>query len=264
MADPLVLHPSVRERREPRISAASLAEYLIMNPDAQETVLHDARFSRPPIVTAYADALRALRAYNVDARRPKETLTQVKEALILKASSPEAKPKARDEAMRCIEAIELFERSENEIGMRALKLAKAPRFDPLLIHGVEVSVRPDFIVHAVDRSGKQKTGAGLLRLAKAPDPGDCKQASTSRRRGDHRREMGRYMVALLQMLLVDQPVRLGEVDRGLCFVVDVRLGERIDAARDHTRRIRSIEAACRQIARLWNTIDPRPSILKRG
>jgi hypothetical protein len=46
-------------------------------------------------------------------------------------------------------------------------------------------------------------------------------------------------------------------------VADVRLGERIGAASDHTTRLRAINAACGQIARLWATIQPRSSILAR-
>jgi hypothetical protein len=61
-ASPL-LHPSVRERHHPRMSATALAEYLILQPDKQEEILHDSRFSRPPMVTANMDALRAIRAY---------------------------------------------------------------------------------------------------------------------------------------------------------------------------------------------------------
>ena len=106
-------------------------------------------------------------------------------------------------------------------------------------------------------------GAGIIRVAKAPDPDACKLEETRRRRGDHRREMARYMVALLQMLLEAQDGANGIPDRDLCFVADVRLGERIGPASDHTVRLRAIRGACSQIARLWPGIRPRPSILKK-
>jgi hypothetical protein len=87
-----------------------------------------------------------------------------------------------------------------------------------------------------------RIGAGILRVAKAPDPDACKLDETRQRRGDHRREMARYIVAMLQMLLEAQVGRFGVPDRDLCFVADVRLGERIGPAPDHTIRLRAIRA----------------------
>jgi hypothetical protein len=252
------LHPSVRERHEPRISTTALAEYLIMHADNQERILHDARFSTAPIVTANGDAMRALRAYNVDPRRDKSALDKVKAALTRKSMDVNERPKARDEAKRCCEAIELFERSENALGMRQLALATPPRFEALLIEGVSLSIRPDFIVHGAGG----RVGAGILRVAKAPDPDACKLEDTRKRQGEHRREMARYMLAMLQLLLEDQSEGLGLPDRDLCFVADIRLGESIVPAADHSVRARRIRGACRQIASLWNSIEPRPSILR--
>jgi hypothetical protein len=66
MASSPVLHPSVQTRTEPRVSAAALAEYLILRPDGQQNILHDSKYSRPPIISANGDAMRALREYNQD------------------------------------------------------------------------------------------------------------------------------------------------------------------------------------------------------
>src|ERR1700730_53321 len=133
MAASSVLHPAVSERREPRMSATALAEYLILQPDGQETILHDSKFSRPPIITANGDAMRALRAYNQDPKRSKEALLRVKAVLPVKAAADGIKPKTRDEALRCIEIIELFERAENALGMRATALSEPPDFDAIEI-----------------------------------------------------------------------------------------------------------------------------------
>lgn len=259
MSSSPVLHPSVIERREPRMSATALAEYLILQPDGQQNVLHDSRYSRPPIVTANGDAMRALRAYNCDPRRSSSTLERVKAALTDRGAALDTKPKARDEAMRCIEAITLFERHENAFGMRAMALREAGRFGSIDIEGVALSIQPDVLVDGA----RGRIGAGIIRVAKAPDPNACKLEETRRRRGDHRREMARYMVAMLQMLLEAQGGALGVADRELCFVADIRLGERIGPAPDHAVRLRAIRGACSQIATLWPTIKPRPSILKR-
>jgi hypothetical protein len=241
------------------MSATALAEYLILQPDGQENILHDCRFSRPPIVAANGDALRALRAYNCDPRRNQSSLDMVKMALTTRASDLSIRPKARDEARRCVESIELFERHENALGIRSMALREPPHFDAIDIGGVTLSIRPDFLIDG----GSGRIGAGLIRVAKAPDPASCKLDETRRRRGDHRREMARYMVAMLQLLLEDQGAGLGRVERDLCFVADVRIGERVGPAPDHANRLRAIRGACRQIATLWPSIEPKQSVLAR-
>jgi len=75
--------------------------------------------------------------------------------------------------------------------------------------------------------------------------------------------MARYIVAMLQMLLEAQQGGLGTPDRDLCLVADVRLGERIGPADDHSTRLKQIRGACNQIAGLWPTIEPRSSILRK-
>jgi hypothetical protein len=239
------------------MSATALAEYLVLRPDQQENILHDSRFSRPPIVTANADAMRALRAYNCDPRRPQEALEKAKAALRGKALR-DIKPKTRDEALRCAEAIELFERHENALGLRALALREAERFDAIDIEGVLVSIQPDCLVQGAGN----RIGAGIIRVAKAPDPDAHRTDGARSRLGERRREMARYMIAMLQMLLEAQDGKLGLPDRDLCFVADVRLGERIGAVADHTARLRAIRGACRQITQLWPGIKPRASILR--
>jgi hypothetical protein len=243
------------------MSATALAEYLILRPDRQDTVLHDSRFSRPPIVNAYAEAIRALRAYHCDRRRPATILSGAKGALSGRAEDPSLRPSARDEARRCVEAIQLFERSENALGMRQLSLEAPPLFAEMSIAGVAVSVQPDLLVRGTASNGEPGVGAAMFRVPKAPDPTGCRLDETRKRRGDHRRELAWYVIAMMDMLLAAQANSLGKADRNLCFVADIRLGERIEAASDHAARIRAINAACGQIARLWGTIQPRSSIL---
>lgn len=238
----------------------ALAEYLILKSDPQATVLHNSRYSQTNIRAAYSTARHGLRAYNVDPLRPIGTLNKVKEALHRKASDPSLKPSAQAKHLRSIELIDLFLTRENAIGLRGLPLAKARKFVPLQINGMTLSIQPDFMVEPPDG----RIGAAILRVTKAPDPDACRLESTKRERGDHRREMGRYMVAMLELLLRSQPEYEGRVDRNLIFVSDVRLGERIGAGSDHGARLRDISAACEQVAGLWSTVKPRPSIYKKA
>jgi hypothetical protein len=241
------------------MSAVALAKYLILRADKQESILHDSRFTRSPIVTANQEAVRALRAYHWDPRRPQTMLEQVKKALEAKAKSTTGTPKSRDEARRCAEIIELFRNAENALGLRGLALSEPPnRFAPLIVSGVALSIQPDFIVSGPGGRG----GAGMLHVAKSPDVGDGKP-ETRERRAEQRREIGRYLVVMLQMLLDAQNDTYGPPDRNLFFVADIRLGETIWAPGDRMARVRTIRAACAQIANLWPTIAPRSSVLKK-
>lgn len=250
----------MRVRTEPRVSAAALAEYLISRPDAQQRILHDSKYSRPPIISANGEAVRALRTYNQDPRRSHDSLLRVKEALTTKSLAAGIRPKAVDEALRCLEIIDLFERNENALGLRSMALSEPPNFDAIEIEGVAVSIRPDFLVGG--GGGRNRVGAGILRVAKAPDPADGKRPETRLKKGENRREMARYLVAMQQLLLDAQDGALGVVDRDLCFVADVRLGERIGPATDHAVRLRDIRGACSQISRLWASVTPKPSLFK--
>jgi hypothetical protein len=204
--------------------------------------------------------MRALRTYNRDPRRSQDTLLRVKEALTIKAATAGLRPKAKDEALRCIEIIELFERNENALGLRSMALSEPPNFDAIEINGVMVSIHPDMLVGG---GGRARVGAGILRVAKAPDPSEGKRPETKARRGEIRREMGRYMVAMLQLLLDAQDGAYGIPDRELCFVADVRLAERIGPAPDHAVRLRDIRGACAQISKLWASVAPKPALFQK-
>jgi hypothetical protein len=241
------------------MSAIALAKYLIQLADKQESILHDSRFTRTSIVTANQEAVRAIRAYLWDPRRPQEILERVKAALEAKARSGIGTPKSLDEARRCAEIISLFQNQENALGLRGLPLSELPnRFAPLVVSELSLSIQPDFLVSG---SGG-RVGAGMLHVAKTPDLSDCRP-ETRERRGEHRREVARYLVAMLKMLLDAQDGTYGTPERDLCFVADLRLGETIRAGADHGARVRTIRAACAQIVNLWPTIRPRPSVLQK-
>lgn len=242
------------------MSAAALAEYLIFRADQQETVLHNSRFSSPPVVTPHSEAMTAIRAYNADPSRSRATLDKVKEALKVKATDLSLRPKAREEALRCLETIELFERAENPFGLRPMRIEEAPRFAPIDVNGLLLSIQPDLLA----RGPADQVGGIIFRPQKAPDPEACRLEETRRQRGDHRREMARYMLAMLQMTFEKQGDYLGRFDRTCCFIADIRMAERVEfPTEDYSARVRAIMAAGRQISRQWDDIEPRPSALAK-
>ncbi len=262
MANVIKLHPKVREHRQPRMSAAALAEYLIMKPDQQETVLHNSRFASPPAIMPHAEALIPIRAYCADPARSVSILNTAKAGLTAKATDPSIRPKSKEESLRCIETIDLFIRGENAFGIRPLRVEPVERFAPLPINGVSVSVQPDLLIRP---AGARKVGIVMFRPQKAPDPEACRLEETRRQRGEHRREMGRYMLAIAHMMIDDTDRNVGAFDRDLSFVADIRMQERIGfSSSDHAARVRAIKAACKQICSLWGDIEPRKSVIAKG
>lgn len=243
------------------MSAAALAEFVILKPDRQETILHNSRFPTPPVVSPYSDAVRAIRTYSSDPTRPHATFENVKRALTEKSKSDSFTPKKREEALRCIEAIELFQNNENVFGLRSLRIEEPPKLSKLVIEGVKVAVTPDLLVRSVGSKGEQRIGLIFLRPQKAPDPNACRLAETKHRYGEHRREMARYMLALAELLVKENEELGGTFDQKNSFVADLRLGERINfSTKERAARIRSLHAACRQISRQWDAIEPRSSV----
>jgi hypothetical protein len=146
-------------------------------------------------------------------------------------------------------------------GLNQLRLEQPERFPLIKINGVNVSVQPDLLIR---NEGAGKVGIVMFRPQKAPDPEACRLEETKRQRGEHRREMARYMLAIAQIAFERVASHVGLFDRDSSFVADIRMGERIPfSTSDQAARVRSIEAACRQIARLWDDIEPRRSVLAK-
>lgn len=244
------------------MSAAALAEYLIMKPDQQETVLHNSRFASPPVLIPHSEALVPIRSFCADPARPVATLIKAKQSLTTKAEDTSIRPKAREESLRCIETIELFQRSVNAFGLGSLKLEQSDRFPPITINEVSISVQPDLLIRKGD---SDKVGLIMFRPQKAPDPDACRLEETKRQRGEHRREMGRYMLTLAHLMFDEHGKEIGSFDRDTSMVGDIRMQERIDfSSSDHAARVRAINAACRQISSLWDDIEPRKSVLAKS
>ena len=265
MAEPVQLHPRIRERHEPRVSASALAEFIITPPDRQDEVLHDARFMRGPAVTPYGDAMRAIRAFCGDAYRDPAQLHKAIEVLNAKSKSSVEKPSAQDEALRSIEAIALFQGGFNTFaaGLGKLPLIVPSRFEPFDIGGTLVSVQPDIIVGTAFPNPDGKVGGFFVRAQKRPDLAECKTDDTRNSRIEHRREVARYMLVLLRMGLLSAGTPEGEINTKWLFSLDLRMEERIEFPTDRKSRERRITAACGQIARLWDTVKPKPGDIAR-
>lgn len=238
------------------MSAVSMAEYLVLKAAGQDQVLHDSKYSQTIIRAAYAAPRRAFRDYNIDPLRPISVLNKVKDSLLAKSVDPRLTVRQQDRHLKDSELIDLFLLREQALGLRNLPLSKMPKLRSIDVEGVSLSVQPDFLIE----TPTGKIGSLILRVTKAPDPDACKRAATKEDRGEHRRELARYLIAMQEMVLNAQPQWSGKVDRNLIFVSDIRLGEQIATGRDHAARLREISAAARQIKRQWDSIPASPRL----
>lgn len=262
MPNPIQLHAKIRERHEPRISASALAEFVIVPPDRQDDILHDARFLRPMAAVPYSDALRAIRAYCNDPHRSPAHLDAAQAALSTKSHSTVYKPSVRDEADRCVEAIELFINAKNSFGLNSLPFVESTKSEHLAINGVSVSIQPDVIISASAPPSSGKIGGAFFRPQKRPDHLNCKTEETKSGRETIRREIAKYMLVLLRLSLIQQGYDENLIEKKWLLLFDLRTGERIEFPSDRAAREKRLKAACGQIAKLWSGVEPKPGDLQ--
>jgi hypothetical protein len=126
MAAPYSLRHDIRERVTPQVSAYGLAEYIIADPNRQETVLHDQKFQSGVVAPKHQDVRRAIEAYCTDIRRDQGVLTKVRQTLLTKSEGESFSPSQRDEALRCLEGLDLFIAAKQVFGADGLPLFAAP------------------------------------------------------------------------------------------------------------------------------------------
>lgn len=257
MVEPIQLHPKIRERKDARVSASALAEFIITTPDKQDEVLHDARFMRSNAVVPYGDAIRSIKSYCSDPYRSADKLGSVIEALNKKIQSPGFKPSQQEEAARCVEAIVLFQNSINAFGSNSTSLIAPQRFESLGIETVDVSIQPALLAAVEYPSATEKVATIFIRPQKRPDPNGCKSEEKQMERQSYRREVARYMLVMGWMLLRANGVAEKNVELKKMAVWDLRMKETIGFPSDRIIREKRIRAACGQIARLWETVEPK-------
>jgi hypothetical protein len=248
--------PRAREKTRPQISTNALAKYLVSPTSVQETILRDARFPRQFVTTPYQSAERALAEYLIDPRRDKEALDIVKKRLKRIIEAADSRPGAIKNAKLDRDLLNRFDLIENRLGLRSLGFEKPGSISPLRIEGVIVTVNVDLLIQPLVIEEENRIGGIIFRSSKEPDVESPKKEETRLKRLNIRHEMGKYVGSLIWTLLNSQFPERGRPSAAHCLSVDIQLGESISAGDDHLARHREIEAACRTIARLWNTVGP--------
>ena len=225
----------------PRISANKLGEFLITaNPVRRLRILNDQKYPSEVVVPMYRLARTPLADYLQSNGRDEEAIIRTIDRLRSDESGTEWAVRDR---MNTAEALE-----------RLLSLASAlplqyPTYEirvpptasiALTFSGVDVSVRPDFLVFTT-RRGKALVGALKFHFTKSPE-----LALTTRG--------SEYVASLLHRWLQECGPSDYEARPDLCLSVDVFRESITPAPRAVVRRLAEIEAGCQEIAARWDSL----------
>jgi hypothetical protein len=154
-------------------------------------------------------------------------------------------PLVRDDAQRCIDVIEQFQRAANELDLRAFAFAEPESRSPSLnINGVEVTVFPDAISTAEARDG-MRVGEAFIRCT-IGTPGDAAE--------NRRSEANGYLATIAHLHSVQYLAHRGTPHAPTSMVIDVPRRTVTRGSPNFARRAANIDMACAMIAAVWPMI----------
>lgn len=144
-----------------------------------------------------------------------------------------------------MEAIEVFERAYNRLGLtRLICQPISGRLVPMTVGPTRISVGCDLITRKPVQAGRDRIGGVIFLFSRG-------EASTTRRR-----ERCKIIAGLIYMYAIQTFAGLGDADRSICLAIDVFNGVAHAPAGTFTQRMRHVEDACDEIATRWRTVDP--------
>ena len=221
----------------PRISINQLAGYLVAAPTQRRRIIRDAKNPAAFRVNWYDLARQPICAFIASGMsNENQLLTEAARLYALPGANDYEDARNRTNA----EALEAFLDCYDQIDLEGMTVQAGPNDCPiLLIHGVSISVRPEFVLRGQYRG---QGCSGALKLYFSKD--DCLTDDTAP-----------YITCVVMRHVQDHSQPPNHTARHAnCQVIDV-FGKRIHPApRATTRRFQDIDAACQEIALLWPTV----------
>ena len=227
-----------RPEDRPRISLNKLCEFMTARPPRQRRILKDQKFPSDFMRVYYREAQEA--ASLCIASNLEDIPSVTRQIEILNQQNPDSVGTQRRVAAN-IDALEAFLEMTDGIDLSGAEPRLGENVAPkLTIRNVDVSVRPEIILHGEGRSGPV-VGALKLHFPKT-NPLDDTSAG--------------YVSAVLQEWCATHMADAGQAHGPLCYVVDVGSRTTYPGVRSTVRRLRDIQDACETIAALWPTLEP--------
>ena len=231
--------PNFRFNRKPRFSVNHLTAYLsTTNAGQRDRIIQEAKFPRKIPAAAYGQARHAIQSFWGGKRVADEHFEFHLTKLDRLARTDADK---RDEALRCIAAIERFKALHAAKRWNGLRVSQGPV--DLLLHreGVNINTRLDAQIFK-EAGGETFSGGIVLFYA---------NTSESRKNIEERR---RQVASLIRWALEEN----GQMEPlpALCLSMDI-FGDATVRAPDAMGRFReSVDRSCREAALKWDTIEP--------
>lgn len=219
-----------------RISVNKLAEFLITASAARRRrIVHDQKHPSSVIVAKYRNAYAPIGEYLKNGRNAHSIL----EAVARMRADRQGTEWVLDDRWNTADALDKFLEIADVAPCSDGEEYQAGTQDPpkLNIAGVDISVRPDFLISFTKR-GKKYTGAIKLHFIKNPDNALTKAGAE-------------YVATLMyQWLQLNGPD--GSVPSHThCLCIDVFRGTAATAPKSTARRMSEVTAACEEIAARW-------------
>lgn len=234
---------------EPRISAAKLAEYVVADPSRKETIAKNAKRAPIVLVAPYSRVRSALPGALKAGGLCPQYLREKAEIQVERNDNDWA----RREKERCTVALRKLAEIAPNIECGETRLVHRPEggWGNLLIGDVRVSVQPELVFSTTHR-GIAKVGAIILNT------GQGDKLSLARNNGQY--SIGDYLTAMLVRFLGDKLQSFGVPLKNKCYALDVHRGTIYTPHSSYKTLIKHMEAACRNLAAIWDSLPGEESM----
>lgn len=222
---------------KPRISVNKLAEFATAKSARQREILRDQKYPTDYKGPYYREAEEAVARAIVSSL---EDLAPVEKAIqILEQQNPD-KIGTQRRILSNIDAMQSFLAMLDDIDLPGLpRLGAQTNVPKLIIHGVEISVRPEIIL-----KGEGKSGAALCGAMKLHFP----------RTYTLTEEAAGLVSAITNEWCKTHLDTNATVSGPYCCVVDIGAQKFYPGVKSTIARMKDVSAACENIAALWPTI----------
>jgi hypothetical protein len=237
--------PHYRYRASPKLSANQIAEYLTASPPRRKTIIQSAKFPKTSVVAKYSKARDGLGEFLADNTRSLNRLAQTADFLDKRQNRPGASDWVKQDSRLSLEALDVFQRSYNKLGLP--KLACRSVIGPLPsmpVGPMKIGVSIDLTTHRPVMSGKDHVGGLVFLFSKGESS------------GKNRIERCKIISGLIFVYVTRHLGTLGDADRKLCFALDVLQGVGYQPPGTFAQKMKQVEEACAEIADRWPNIEP--------
>lgn len=235
--------PHYGYRPTPQLSANQLAEYLMASAPRRASIIRAARFPKTAVVAQYDKAREGLVEFLADGARSLNHLARALENLARREGRPAASTWIIRDSRFSQEAIEVFQRGYNRLGLPRLNCRAIHGRQPPLVFGpTKVSVTLDVTTHKPVSGERDHVGGAILVFSRG------EKSSKSRI------DRCKTIAGLIYLFCAKHLAALGEADPSICLAIDVFNSTPHVPPGTFARKLRQIEHSCEEIGSRWKTI----------